>query len=243
MPLQADPTVQYAVGQGAAGAPRADLQIDHPYNTYRRTACRRAPSRAPASRAIEAARRSGAGEVSILRRHRRPPSPLLDHGRRAQRRGAALPAVAPVGVTDLGRARRLRALAGCAKRRGRGARPSAAGAWRGGSPLRAVLARQPGRVTSWRDRYRALKARRARRRPVRAEEALAQAPDRSPEHRYLALSALRRGDDATADAHLAHHLALGPPPRLAAARPRPPRAGGRSDAEGERVRGRSLEDE
>ena len=48
------------------------------------------------------------------------------------------------------------------------------------------------------------------------EEALAQAPDLPPAHLYLALIALRRGDDATADAHLARYLALGPPPRLAA---------------------------
>jgi tetratricopeptide (TPR) repeat protein len=47
------------------------------------------------------------------------------------------------------------------------------------------------------------------------DEVLAQAPDLPPVHLYLALIAIRRGD-ATADAHLARHLTLGPPPRLAA---------------------------
>ena len=32
---------------------------------------------------------------------------------------------------------------------------------------------------------------------------------------YLALVAIRRGDDAAADAHLSRYLALGAPPRLA----------------------------
>ena len=36
MPLQADPTVQYAVGKGRQALTRADLQVDHPFNTYRR---------------------------------------------------------------------------------------------------------------------------------------------------------------------------------------------------------------
>ena len=36
MPLQADPTVQYAVGQWKKGLTRADLALDSPYNTYRR---------------------------------------------------------------------------------------------------------------------------------------------------------------------------------------------------------------
>ena len=36
MPLQADPTVQYALGQWKKGLTRADLQISSPYNTYQR---------------------------------------------------------------------------------------------------------------------------------------------------------------------------------------------------------------
>jgi tetratricopeptide (TPR) repeat protein len=48
------------------------------------------------------------------------------------------------------------------------------------------------------------------------EEALAQRPDLPPAHLYLALIALRQGDDAAADGHLARALAVGAPPRLAA---------------------------
>ncbi|OGS37961.1 MAG: hypothetical protein A2506_04280 [Elusimicrobia bacterium RIFOXYD12_FULL_66_9] len=36
MPLQADPTVQYAVGEWKKGLTRSDLALDSPYNTYRR---------------------------------------------------------------------------------------------------------------------------------------------------------------------------------------------------------------
>ncbi|OGR48644.1 MAG: hypothetical protein A2X40_12460 [Elusimicrobia bacterium GWC2_65_9] len=36
MPLQADPTVQYALGRWKKGLSKADLAIDSPYNTYRR---------------------------------------------------------------------------------------------------------------------------------------------------------------------------------------------------------------
>jgi len=36
MPLQADPTVQYAVGKDRRTLTRADLAVDHPYNTYQR---------------------------------------------------------------------------------------------------------------------------------------------------------------------------------------------------------------
>ena len=80
-----------------------------------------------------------------------------------------------------------------------------------------ALARQPGRATDLvglgiaRYKLDALDdAQRA------FEEARAQAPDLPPVHLYLALIAMRRGDDATADAHLARYLALEPPPRLAA---------------------------
>jgi tetratricopeptide (TPR) repeat protein len=48
------------------------------------------------------------------------------------------------------------------------------------------------------------------------EEALAQRPDLPPAHLYLALIALRQGDDAAADSHLTRVLALGAAPRLAA---------------------------
>ena len=36
MPLQADPTVQYALGRWKKGLTRTDLQINSPYNTYQR---------------------------------------------------------------------------------------------------------------------------------------------------------------------------------------------------------------
>jgi tetratricopeptide (TPR) repeat protein len=48
------------------------------------------------------------------------------------------------------------------------------------------------------------------------EDALASVPDLATAHLYLALIALRRADDATAETHLARYLTLGPPPRLAA---------------------------
>jgi Flp pilus assembly protein TadD len=48
------------------------------------------------------------------------------------------------------------------------------------------------------------------------QEALARAPDAVTAHLYLALIAIRGGDDATADAHLSGYLAIGAPPRLAA---------------------------
>ena len=80
-----------------------------------------------------------------------------------------------------------------------------------------ALARQPGRVTDLvglgiaRYKLDALDdAQRA------FEEALAPAADLPPAQLYLALIAMRRGDEPTADAHLARYLELGPPPRLAA---------------------------
>jgi UPF0755 protein len=55
MPLQADPTVQYAVGRGREALTRADLQTDHPYNTYRRPGLPPGPIASPGLPAIEAA--------------------------------------------------------------------------------------------------------------------------------------------------------------------------------------------
>jgi tetratricopeptide (TPR) repeat protein len=45
--------------------------------------------------------------------------------------------------------------------------------------------------------------------------AAAQRPDVATPHLYLALVAIRRGDDAAADEHLGRHLQIGAPPRLA----------------------------
>ncbi|MBM4439429.1 MAG: endolytic transglycosylase MltG [Candidatus Rokubacteria bacterium] len=55
MPLQADPTVQYAVGKERRALTRADLQSDHPYNTYRHAGLPPGPIASPGLGAIEAA--------------------------------------------------------------------------------------------------------------------------------------------------------------------------------------------
>jgi UPF0755 protein len=55
MPLQADPTVQFAVGKDGRALTRADLQVDSPYNTYRRGGLPPGPIGAPGRAAIEAA--------------------------------------------------------------------------------------------------------------------------------------------------------------------------------------------
>src|SRR5215813_8830592 len=55
MPLQADPTVQYALGKGRQTLTRTDLQVDHPFNTYRRTGLPPGPIANPGLAAIQAA--------------------------------------------------------------------------------------------------------------------------------------------------------------------------------------------
>jgi UPF0755 protein len=55
MPLQADPTVQYATGKERRVLTRADLRIDHPYNTYRNPGLPPGPIASPGLAAIEAA--------------------------------------------------------------------------------------------------------------------------------------------------------------------------------------------
>jgi UPF0755 protein len=54
MPLQADPTVQYAVRKERKALTRADLQVDDPYNTYRHTGLPPGPIASPGLGAIEA---------------------------------------------------------------------------------------------------------------------------------------------------------------------------------------------
>lgn len=54
MPLQADPTVQYALGKARQALTRADLAVDHPYNTYRRAGLPPGPIASPGLGAIEA---------------------------------------------------------------------------------------------------------------------------------------------------------------------------------------------
>jgi UPF0755 protein len=55
MPLQADPTVQYAVGKERTALTRADLGVDHPFNTYRYAGLPPGPIASPGLAAIEAA--------------------------------------------------------------------------------------------------------------------------------------------------------------------------------------------
>lgn len=55
MPLQADPTVQYAVAKERRALTRADLAVDHPYNTYTRRGLPPGPIASPGLGAIQAA--------------------------------------------------------------------------------------------------------------------------------------------------------------------------------------------
>ncbi|MGH7353691.1 MAG: endolytic transglycosylase MltG [Candidatus Rokuibacteriota bacterium] len=55
MPLQADPTVQYAVGKERLAPTRADLVAEHPYNTYRHAGLPPGPIASPGMASIEAA--------------------------------------------------------------------------------------------------------------------------------------------------------------------------------------------
>jgi len=55
MPLQADPTVQYAVGKERRALTRADLATDHPYNTYVHPGLPPGPIASPGLSAIQAA--------------------------------------------------------------------------------------------------------------------------------------------------------------------------------------------
>src|SRR5688500_8169937 len=55
MPLQADPTVQYAVAKERRALSRADLLVDHPYNTYVRPGLPPGPIASPGLGGVEAA--------------------------------------------------------------------------------------------------------------------------------------------------------------------------------------------
>ena len=55
MPLQADPTVQYAVAKERRALSRVDLAVDHPYNTYVRPGLPPGPIASPGLDAIQAA--------------------------------------------------------------------------------------------------------------------------------------------------------------------------------------------
>src|SRR5262249_2205982 len=92
MPLQADPTVQYAVGKDRRTLTRADLAVDHPYNTYQPTGL---PPGAVRQRGLRLDKRrpgSGASKVPLLRKKGRPPPPVPADHRRAHHRRDPLPA-------------------------------------------------------------------------------------------------------------------------------------------------------
>lgn len=55
MPMQADPTVQYAIGKERHALTRADLLTDDPYNTYRRPGLPPGPIASPGLAAVDAA--------------------------------------------------------------------------------------------------------------------------------------------------------------------------------------------
>jgi UPF0755 protein len=83
MPLQADPTVQFAVGKDGRALTRADLLVDSPYNTYRRGGLPPGPIGAPSRAAIEAAVRPAAVDylyfVSIDDRRHHFSTSLAEH--------------------------------------------------------------------------------------------------------------------------------------------------------------------
>ena len=54
MPLQADPTVSYAVAKEGRAPSRDDLQVDHPFNTYRNRGLPPGPIGSPGRAAVEA---------------------------------------------------------------------------------------------------------------------------------------------------------------------------------------------
>ena len=87
MRLQADPTVQYALGQHVARVLYKHLEIDSPYNTYRYAGLPPGPIASPGKPAIVAALYPGERAVPVLRRVSRRASRVHDDLRAAQRRG------------------------------------------------------------------------------------------------------------------------------------------------------------
>jgi UPF0755 protein len=83
MPLQADPTVQYAVGKERQRLTREDLLVESPFNTYRRLGLPPRPIASPGLAAIRAAVSPAAVSylyfVAIDDRHHRFSATLADH--------------------------------------------------------------------------------------------------------------------------------------------------------------------
>jgi len=83
MPLQADPTVQYAVGKERRRLTRDDLTVESPFNTYRRAGLPPGPIASPSLAAIRAA--VNPAQVGYLYfvatddRHHRFSTTLADH--------------------------------------------------------------------------------------------------------------------------------------------------------------------
>jgi UPF0755 protein len=83
MPLQADPTVQYAVGKERRRLTRDDLTVESPFNTYRRAGLPPGPIASPSLAAIRAA--VNPASVSYLyfvatdERHHQFSTTLADH--------------------------------------------------------------------------------------------------------------------------------------------------------------------
>ena len=87
MPLQADPTVQYAVGKDRKRLTREDLQVDSPYNTYRRQGLPARPHREPGPRRHHGGGAAGARRLPLLRVAGRAAPHVLHHPGRSQRGG------------------------------------------------------------------------------------------------------------------------------------------------------------
>jgi UPF0755 protein len=83
MPLQADPTVQYAVGKERQRLTRDDLLVESPFNTYRRLGLPPGPIASPGLSAIRAAVNPAAVSylyfVAIDERHHRFSVTLAEH--------------------------------------------------------------------------------------------------------------------------------------------------------------------
>ena len=82
MLLQADPTVQYALGKHVARVYYKDLEIDSPYNTYKYKGLPPGPIASPGRPSIEAALYPANVAVRVLRRVSRRPSRVSARPRR-----------------------------------------------------------------------------------------------------------------------------------------------------------------